>query len=135
MEKVFRALLLAGFPEMSASRINWGEHPQGEDRPYIVLHLISLVEGHLMQGPDGLQRSRVQVDCYAPGFTEARELAGRVKTILDFHRSGRILGVFFSGLRMMREEGSNHSLGNNSGEALYRASLDFMVNWRADHAG
>lgn len=92
------------------------------------MHLISLNEGHTMQGPDGLQKIRVQVDCYAPNFGDAFDLAGRVKAALDFHRGGGFLGIFFDGMRLPREG------GESKGGALYRASLDFLTHWRASHA-
>ena len=134
METALRALLVAGLPGMSAGRINWGEHPRDEARPYIVLHLISLTEGHTMQGPDGLERSRVQIDCYAPSFGQARELAGSVKSALDFRRDGGFRGIFFAGMRQSRESGYSRDDGGSSGESLYRCSIDFIVNWRDDNA-
>ena len=127
METALRALLIAGLPAMSAGRINWGEHPRDEARPYIVLHLVSLTEGHTMQGPDGLERSRVQIDCYAPSFGQAREIAGDVKRVLDHYREGQFRGVFFDAARTTRESGEDNA-------PLYRCSLDFIVNWRDDNA-
>lgn len=129
MEQELRTLLIAGLPTVPSTRINWGEQPQDEERPYVVMHLISMNEGHTMQGPDGLQQSRVQVDCYAPTFGDARSMAAAVKSALDFHRGGGFLGILFDGMRQTRES------GDNAGEAIYRASLDFLTNWRADHAG
>lgn len=127
METALRALLIAGLPGLTGTRINWGEHPDAEDRPYVVLHLISLREGHTMQGPDGLERSRVQVDCYAPSFGQARELGAQVKQALNHHHGGGFRGVLFDTARTSRESG-------NENAALYRCSLDFLINWRNDHA-
>ena len=126
MEQALRALLLAGLPDMPASRISWGEHAQGAGRPYIVLHLISVTQDHHMQGPEALERSRVQVDCYAPTFGQVRSMAAAVKTALDFHSGGGFLGIFFAGMRQTRESG-------DAGEAIYRASLDFLTNWRTSN--
>lgn len=127
METALRALLIAGLPDMPASRINWGEAPQGEDRPYAVLHLISVNQGHHMQGPEALEQSRVQVDVYAPAFGEARSMASAVKAALDFHSGGNFLSIFFAGMRQSRET------SETAGEPLHRASLDFMINWRTSN--
>lgn len=129
MEQALRALLASALPHVPAKHINWGEHPQSAGRPYIVLHLISTISGHDMQGPEAMERSRVQVDCFARQFGDARALAAAVKGALDFHRGGRFLGILFDGLRTSREA------PGDDGDALYRASQDFLVNWRADHAG
>ena len=126
METALRALLIAGLPGMSAGRINWSEHPRDEARPYITLHLISLTEGHTMQGPDGLERSRVQIDCYAPSFGQAREVAAGVKGFLNHYHGGGFRGVFFDSARTTRESGEDNA-------PLYRCSLDFIVNWRDDN--
>lgn len=123
METALRALLIAGLSNLSSGRINWGEHPTDEDRPYIVLHLISLREGSTMQGPDGLEQSRVQIDCYAPTFGQAREIADDVKGLLNHHHGGGFRGVFFDNARTTRESGEDNA-------PLYRCSLDFIVNWR-----
>ena len=127
METALRALLIAGLSDLSAGRINWGEHPRDEARPYIVLHLVSLREGSTMQGPDGLEQSRVQIDCYAPSFGQARELAAAVKAMLNHHRGDGFRGVFFDNARTTRESGEDNA-------PLYRCSLDFLINWRNDHA-
>lgn len=126
MEQAFRSLLISGIPDTPASRISWGEHTQDAGRPYIVLHLISVIQGHHMQGPEALEQSRVQVDCYAPTFGQVRSMAAAVKTALDFHSGDGFLGIFFDGMRQTRESG-------DAGEAIYRASLDFLTNWRTSN--
>jgi len=126
MEQALRALLTSALPGVPATRINWGEHPQTAGRPYIVLHLISTNSGHHMQGPEALERSRVQVDCYAQTFAEARSMAAAVKAALDFHSGGSFLGILFDGMRQTRESG-------DAGEAIFRISLDFLTNWRTSN--
>ena len=133
METALRALLVAGLPGMSAGRLNWGEHPRDETRPYVTLHLISLREGRTMQGPDGLEQSRVQVDCYAPTFGQAREIGQAVKQLLNHYRGGGFRGVFFDGMRTLREGGDSRIIGSDESAAFYRASLDFLINWRNDN--
>lgn len=133
MEPELRALLQAGLPDVPPDRINWGEHPQDNSRNYIVLHLISASEGRTMQGRDGLERSRVQIDCYATNFGAARQMARSVKGVLDFYRGGQFLGVFLDTIRLPRETPPNRDGGTDAGDQLYNASLDFIVNWRNQH--
>lgn len=129
MEQEFRALLLAGLEGVPAARINWGQHLQMAGGPYLVLNLISLNEGRTMQGPDGLEQARVQVDCYALSYGEASSMGRRVKSLLDFYRGGGFRGIMFDAMRHLRES------GDNAGEAVYRASLDFLTHWRDENAG
>ena len=129
MEQDLRALLLAGLTGMTADRLNWGEHPQGAAGPYVVLYLVSWNMGHTQQGPDGLEQARVQVDCYADTFGAARGLARQVMGLLDGYRGGQFQAIFSAGMRMSREA------DENGGEAIYRASLDFIIHWRNENAG
>lgn len=124
MEADFRALLATGLSDLGAGRINWDEHPQGMTGDYVVLVLIDMTGRHTQQGPDGLQQARVQVDCYSQTSLGARLLATAVRETLDGHRGGRFRGIFFDGLRVAREP------DENGGEAIYRASLDFLTHWR-----
>lgn len=128
METDLRALVISG-SGIAAARVNWGQDPSDLRGSYIVLHLIDWLEGHTQQGPDGLNRSRVQVDCYGVTWAAARTLGGVVKAALDGYRGGVFRGIFGDGARQTREGGAN------AGEANWRFSQDFIVNWRADNAG
>lgn len=119
--------VVAAASGLPVSRVNWGEAPAASRGTYVVLHLISWNEGHTQQGPDGLNTTRVQVDCYAPGWVAARTIGGAVKAALDGYCGGVFRGIFADGMRLTREGGAN------AGEASYRASLDFIVNWRTDN--
>lgn len=124
MEEEFRALLLAGLPAVQSTRINWGQHLQMAGGPYLVIHLIAMSRGHTQQGPDRLERARVQVDCYAADFGTVNGIGRAVRDVLDFYRGGNFRGIFFDTMRQTRES------GDTAGEAVYRASLDFLTHWR-----
>lgn len=57
--------------------------PQGETRPHIIYHKISGQGDHHMQGPSGLNRPRMQIDCWAKRSDVASQLALAVKARLD----------------------------------------------------
>ncbi|MCH2248268.1 MAG: DUF3168 domain-containing protein [Cognatishimia sp.] len=126
MEEQLRALLRsdAGVTAICGQRVNFGEHPQGQDFPALVLNTISQTNGHTLQGPDGLEKARVQVDCIALTYGEARRLSRAVVALLDGHRGGQFSGVFSAGNRAGREGGSNEA------DRPFRVSLDFLTKWR-----
>lgn len=121
---------------MPTERINWGQHMATAGGPYIVMHLISLNEGLTMQGRDGLETARVQIDVYALTFGTAIEMGRSLKSLLHGYQGGGFRLIQFSGMRSLREGGAGSLQGGaNGGEALYRASLDFITHWRNENAG
>jgi hypothetical protein len=127
MEEALRALLLASssVTAITAGRINWGAHPQGVQGPRLLLTLISDVGGHDLQGPDGLSEMRVQFDCDAEVYADAKALGRAVRVLLDGYRLGSFRGVFHAGTRDDREGGTNEA------DLPFRVSLDFIINWRS----
>jgi hypothetical protein len=125
MEEAFRALLLASgeVTALAGTRVNWGAHPQGHALPGIVLNVVSDAEGHTLQGPDGLSEGRVQVDCYALTYREAKLLARAARAALDGASGGGFQGVFLAGTRDGREGGTNEA------DRPFRVSMDFMVHF------
>lgn len=135
MEADLRQLVISA-TGLTAFRVNWGQNPGAGLGPYVVLHLISWTSGHTMAGPDGLNTTRVQMDCYGSDWATARGLAGQVKGALDGYRGGAFSAIFADGMRLTREGGAGALDGGaNGGEAMYRASLDFITHWRASDAG
>lgn len=125
MEEDFKALLTGSASVTAlvpASQINWGE---SSGYPRIVMNVITNTEGLTHQGPDGLETSLVQVDCYALDFSAAKRVSRLVKATLNGFRGGRMRGVFFQNARDSREGGSNEA------ERPFRVSLDFTTHWRA----
>lgn len=127
MEEELRSILLAAAPitAICGNRINWGAHPQGEPGPYIVLWIISDVEGHTTEGPDGLSVGRVQVDVYASTYGLAKQLSRAVRAVLDGFSGGGFQGVFLAGNRDTREGGTN------AVERPFLVSLDFITHFNA----
>ncbi|MGB1389498.1 MAG: DUF3168 domain-containing protein [Paracoccaceae bacterium] len=125
MEELIRALLLAdgGVAALAGDRVNFGSHPQGEGWPGVVLNTISDAEGYTLRGPDGLSRARVQADCYALTYGEAKRFSRAVRTVLSGHSDSGMQGVFHAGSRDGREGGTNEA------ERPYRVSLDFLITY------
>lgn len=125
MEEQIQAALLAssGVTALVAGRVSFGAHPQGQPLPAAVLNTISDISDHTLQGPDGVPEARVQIDCYAMTYGEAKQLSRAVRAVLDGFSAGAIQGVFLAGARDMREGGTNEAT------RPFRVSLDFMVRY------
>jgi hypothetical protein len=127
MEEAFRAALLASSGVTTlvpAARLNWGAHPQGAAKPYVVMMVVSDAQGMTLTGPDGLSQGRVQVDCYAPTYTLAKQVSRAVRAVLHGYRGGGFQLVEHVATRDSREGGTNEA------ERLFRVSLDFSTHWR-----
>jgi hypothetical protein len=121
MEEEFRALVAGAV----AAPVNWVVHPQGQPLPGVVLTVVSASEGMTMQGPDGLSAARVQVDCYAPTYTQAKTTSRAIVAALNGYQGGGFRLVEHVATRDGREGGTNEA------ERPFRVSLDFMAHWRA----
>lgn len=127
MEEDFRAILLsaAGVTNIVGNRISWGSIPQGQGYPGIAMHVIDETSQSTMTGPDGLFQGRVQVDCYALTYAEAKILSRAVVSVLDGFKGGIFSGIFLEAARDSRESGTNEA------EMPFRVSLDFATNRRS----
>ncbi|MBR9765390.1 MAG: DUF3168 domain-containing protein [Rhodobacteraceae bacterium] len=125
MEEIMRALLLAdsGVSDFVEDRISFGAQGQGDGLPAIVLNTISDAEGYLINQPDGLAEARLQVDCYALSYRDAKLTSRAVRAALSGHAGDGIKGVFHAGSRDSREGGANEV------ERPYRVSLDFLITY------
>lgn len=126
MEEAIRARLLAtaSVTDLCGQRIDFGANAQGAGYPRVLLWTISDNELHTMAGPDGLSVGRIQIDCYAATYGQAKQLSRAVRAVLDGYRGGGLLGVFHAGTRDTREGGSNEA------ERPFRSSLDFITNYQ-----
>lgn len=126
MEEEFRAALLASAAVTAyvGNRIDWGARVQGKALPAVVLYVIDDSEASTYTHPSGLSQGRVQVDCYAETYKDAKLLSRAVREVLDGYVGGGFLGIFHAGTRDGREGGSNEAT------RPFRVSLDFLTNWR-----
>lgn len=125
MEETIRALLIASgaVSAFVGSRVNWVEHPQGAPYPCIVLHGVSDVEEYNLQGPVGVSDARVQCDCLAHSYGEAKRLSRAVRSVLGGYRGGTLQGVFLVNVR----GGTRPDVVG--AERIFRVSMDFMVKY------
>jgi hypothetical protein len=129
-------LAQAGLAALVGNRITWTRRPQGSALSAIVLHVISRTPAYTMDGPTNATPQRIQTDCWAKSYAEAKAVARQVtaalsgthpsigdgaspETFVDF------LGSFKEGERDSFEQGAG-------GEALYRVGMDFIIWTRED---
>mgnify|MGYP000331820131 FL=1 len=131
MEEDLRSLLLAapGVAALAGARVSWGGRPQGKGFPAVLLHLVSERRGHGLAGPEALADARVQVDCWALVYREAKALGRAVSAALDGY-AGIVGATRFQGV--FQENGRDTSEvraadGGDVVEQLFRTSLDFRV--------
>lgn len=115
-------LLTTLLAPVAGGRRHWVRAPQKTPPPYIVLNRIGGRRDYHMQGASGLVASRVQIDCYATTYLDAKTLARAVAAILSGYRAGAIQGAFLDSERDLP--------ASDSGEVnhLFRVSLDFMIH-------
>lgn len=118
MEEQLIALLV----NVAGGRRYWGRAPQSEPLPFVVMNRIDGARNYTTRGPSGFVQSRVQLDCYAETYTEAKGVARAVRDDLSGVTSGEIQGIFIDAERDLPAA--------DAGEAthLYRVSIDILVN-------
>jgi hypothetical protein len=72
-----------GLTALVGDRVYFGLAPQNERRPRIVLSLVSSISAHTFTGLAGYAKGRVQVDCLAPTYADAKALADAAQDALD----------------------------------------------------
>lgn len=125
MEEEFRTILKAStaLAAIVGTRIDYGERPQGQSMPDVLLNMVSGFEGVHMNGT-GPFEGRVQVDCNAMTYGAAKLASRAVIDALHLYRAGGFLLITHFSTRDTREGGSNEA------ERPYRTGLDFNIIWR-----
>lgn len=124
MEEEFRDLLQGDVAVSDmATQINFGQHPQGQPLPAIIMNNVGMQHDVTLDGPHSLTTSRVQVDCYADTYGAAKLLSRAVVTRMHGYRGGNFQGV-------MAIDASDNRTGQTDGASAaqpFRVSIDFRV--------
>lgn len=103
--------------------------PQGQKLASIVYSRISGQGDHHMEGASGLNRTRMQIDCWAPTADAADLLARQVKERIDGYRGSMlwgedspeeaivVQGIFFDSEREDYDDEAK----------MYRSSKDYLI--------
>jgi hypothetical protein len=95
IEPAFLSLLNAAEPvaTLVGDRVYFGVAKQNERRPRIVLTLISSNSPHVFGGVGGYTQGRMQLDCLAPTYPVAKELAAAARAAVDAKYSRTVDGT------------------------------------------
>lgn len=126
MEKAFIYMLLntAAISSIVSDRIYWIEKTQSNANPYVVLQVVTATRGLHYASHDGHKESRVQVDCWAKTFAQAKAIGDAIQVrALNF--IGTIEGVFFQGIFLDSER---HGIDAAVvPDKLFRVSIDLII--------
>lgn len=111
------------------ARVTWARRRQGSALPAVVLHVISRTPGYTMQAASTAVDQRVQIDCWAATYGDAKAVARQVTAALSGAHP-TVGGVAFLGSFKESERDSFES--GEGGDALHRCSMDFIIWTRED---
>ncbi len=115
----------AGVIAAGGNEIHWVKVPQGKTLPYVRLQTISDPRPEHLKGYDGARVSRIQADCFAASWGQARKIAEAIITAATSPMT--VEGIQFG---HTKAEGPN-DLGEDVGTAfVHRASIDLLVEHR-----
>ncbi len=110
MEEDFRALLTGSVSVVALvppGSINWRRHPQGRAYPGLVLHLINSSHGYTISDVTDLSGVRVQVNCLADTYAQAKAVSRAVAERLSGYQSGPFYQIRLAGERDVEASGAN----------------------------
>jgi Protein of unknown function (DUF3168) len=108
----------------AAARLYWSHAPQSVSKPYATLLKIDGLRDTPMDGPSGLQQSRIQIDCYGLTFASAKGLARAIEAALS-GLSVTTSGIVFQGCFLDTERDGYER--DATPDSLFRTSLDFNI--------
>jgi hypothetical protein len=127
MEEAIIARLLgeSGVAAIVTTRIFPGSRPQGSALPAIVLNRISGGPEYADDGEVGLEQARIQIDCWAATYGEAKLLARAVTACLSAVE-GTVGATVFQSIELDIERDLREG-GSAAADYPYRTALDFLI--------
>ena len=122
---IMRLLADSGVADIAATRVFPGSRPQGSALPALVLNRISGGPLYADDGEVGLEQGRIQIDCWAATYTEAKLLARAVTASLSAFE-GTVGATTFQFIELDIERDVREG-GGNSADYPFRTALDFLV--------
>jgi hypothetical protein len=127
MEEALRSLLVGsgGVTDLVSTRVYWRQAPQSVTGNFINMHRVSGGRDYNMSGASGLTESRVQVDCWAAKYSDAKLIARAVEAVASGY-TGTIGGKRLQGVFIDAERDDDTS---DAGDVAtrFRTSLDLLI--------
>ena len=119
---------------LSNARIYEDEAKQGVETPYIVFEVFGGVSNEWINGVSGVNRNRVQIDCYGDTRSNAYTLAEYVRGYLQMYR-GDLGGVFCNGITSNGTYTKGRDRPTKGSNALrHWFSRDFFITYTSSTA-
>jgi hypothetical protein len=127
MEEALIAKLTAdsGVAAIAAGRVFPGSRPQGSALPAAVLARVSGAPLYADDGEAGLETARIQIDCWAATYGEAKTLARAVTACLSGF-DGTVGPTVFQFIELDSERDLREG-GSGAADYPFRTALDFLV--------
>ena len=125
MEDALTDLLLAYGPltALVGQDVTPSVRLQATGLPAVVITRVSGARDYHMEGPSGLTRSRMQIDCYGSTWPQAKSVARAVIARLSGFNGKATASV----IRSAMLDSERHFFEGEDPEAVHRFSLDFDV--------
>lgn len=125
MEDALRALLVGdvAVTALVGQRVYWGTIPQGSAAPSVAMYVITRLSSYTMQGSDGLEESRIQIDVRDTELARAWQVRDAIKSLISGYR-GTVQGIALQGLFLVSERQRFESIGS---ESFHTVSMDVQV--------
>ena len=119
----------SGVTDLVGTRIYPVRALRGASLPYITYQRISTVRRHPLDRPTDLADARVQVDCWAGSYAEAKTLAAAVRSALAGYR-GTAGGVTVQWMGLEGEADDVEIEGGVESLTCYRVRQDWDIWWQ-----
>jgi hypothetical protein len=125
IEKAF-ASLLRNVASVAADRVHLGTAPNGAQMPFASFQVVSEGDRFAHMTGGGMGHPRVQVDCYARTFREAKELSEQIRAAIDGYR-GTQANVAIGSCLKVGEQYLPEPDRSNTDTLLHRVSTDYSI--------
>lgn len=127
-EAIIQKLLEANsVTAIASTRIYPGLRLQSSELPSVIINTISSDPSYSDDGYDGIDESRIQIDCIGDTYSSAKNLARAVVLELGAF-SGNVSGVKFYYITLDTQKDTTDA-GVGGSEYLFRTTLDFAVTF------
>lgn len=117
-----RLLAAPGVSAIAGAKLHWLKVPPGTSLPYARLQVISDPRPQHLGGYHGSRQTRVQADCFAATYGQARTLA--LAVIDTMALPAEVAGVRFG---RTRAEGPRDLSEETPAGLIYRMSVDLLI--------
>lgn len=110
--------------------------PDGETGPFVIFQRVDSERWRSINNPSGIAQAYIQIDAYAQGFYDAKELGAAIETVLDGYRGTVYYGtdspqesVFIAGITLQNDADVTDETDE---PLLFRNSGTYLVTYHQE---